>query len=205
MDMKKLLCRAGMIVLSLVVAMIFSAPYVLFREELRACAAVGYAGLFLSCLLANASLFLPASSTMMVVAAATTLEPWLCVLVGGLGTAVGEQASYLCGLAGSRAVQCSAAWAQRIRGWLQGHAFITVFLFALIPLPLFDFAGVAAGAMRMNWLKFTLAASLGKVLKFALVVGFTFWFVPWYVVRYPEQGGDILQQILVRMGVNLLP
>lgn len=205
MNVKKTLYRVLMILLGVVVALLFSAPWIIWREELQQYALVGYAGLFLSCMLANASVFLPASSTMFVLAASTTLDPWLCILVGGLGTAVGEQASYLCGVAGRKGLESDSPWAVRIRGWLQRNAFATVFLFAFVPLPLFDLAGVAAGVTRMNWFAFTLAAVLGKVLKFALMVGFAFWFVPWYVSAFQDQGGAILQQILSALGVNLLP
>ena len=39
-----------------------------------------------------------------------------------------------------------------------------------MPLPVFDLAGVAAGADKMPWPKYALAAFLGKTIKFALSV-----------------------------------
>jgi len=151
--------------------LLFALPFILLREQIEQMAALGYAGLFIACALSNVSVLLPSSSTMFVVLAATALNPALCVLVGGLGTAVGEQCAYVCGKAGSAGFEKKDdASLGRVHRFVRRHAFAAVFLFALAPLPVFDLAGVAAGADRMPWAKYALAAFLGKTLKFALSV-----------------------------------
>ena len=65
---------------------------------------VGYLGVAVACAISNVSILLPSSSTLIVVAAASSLNPILCVLAGGLGTALGEQSSYLCGRIGRKGV-----------------------------------------------------------------------------------------------------
>ena len=151
--------------------LLFALPFILLREQIEQMAALGYAGLFAACALSNVSVFLPSSSTMFVILAASVLNPALCVLVGGLGTAVGEQCSYLCGRAGASSFDRKADESLgRVHRFVRRHAFLAVFLFALAPLPVFDLAGVAAGADRMPWPKYALAAFLGKTIKFAVSV-----------------------------------
>ena len=188
----------------LAVATVFTAPYFLLRDQLQAYALLGYLGLFLSCMLANASVFLPASSTMFVMAASLVLNPWLSILAGGLGTAVGEQTSYICGYVGSRSLDGNDPRVTRIRSWLSKRAFLTVFLFAFVPLPLFDVAGVAAGMTRMTWWRFALAAALGKLLKFALAVAVLLRVVPWYIDTFPFIG-SLVEAALNTLGVRPLP
>ena len=183
-------------------AVAFTVPYFIFREQLQQYALLGYLGLFLSCLMANASVFMPASSTAFVMAASLTLNPWLCILVGGLGTALGEQVSYICGLVGSKSLDENAPGVQRVRNWLSRRAFLTVFLFAFVPLPLFDVVGVAAGATRLTWWKFAIAAVLGKVLKFALAVAILLWVIPWFIETVPFVG-DLMQSMLDGLGIEL--
>jgi len=151
--------------------LLFALPFVFLRNQLKEMAALGYIGLFAACALSNVSVFLPSSSTMFVVLAASVLNPALCVLIGGLGTALGEQCSYLCGRAGASSFERKDdASLSRVHGFVRRHAFLAVFLFALAPLPVFDLAGVAAGADRMPWPQYALAAFLGKTIKFAVSV-----------------------------------
>lgn len=188
---KKILSVFG----GIVFAILLASPYVFFRNEIKELAALGYIGLFLSCLISNLSILLPSSSTIIVVVAASTLNPCLCVLVGGLGTAFGEQASYLCGLLGSSGFQQERnSERKKVRSWFSKRPIITVFLFALVPLPVFDIVGIIAGSQKMKWWKYTLAAVLGKILKFLIVVICIYYFFPFLIERIPGGVGEILKR-----------
>ena len=54
---------------------------------------------------------------------------------------------------------------QRVRGWMERHGTVSMFLLSLFPNPLFDVAGVAAGAVKMPLRRFFLAVLAGKVIK----------------------------------------
>ncbi len=55
--------------------------------------------------------------------------------------------------------------------WLMVHAgAFTLFLLSALPNPFFEFAGLAAGASRISFLKFTLAVGLGHLVRVALLV-----------------------------------
>ena len=174
------------ILLGIALFLLFALPFVLLREQMEQMAALGYAGLFAACALSNVSVFLPSSSTMFVILAASALNPALCVMIGGLGTAVGEQCSYFCGRTGASAFEKKEDDAiGRVHAFVRRHAFLGVFLFALAPLPVFDLAGVAAGADRMPWPRYALAAFLDKTIKFAVSV----WFVVSVFPLLAQSGG----------------
>lgn len=79
---EKSVIKKGLFVLiGLLMAAAFSTPYILFGEQVREMAIVGYVGLFLACLLSNVSILIPSSATVIVLAAATTLNPWFCIFV----------------------------------------------------------------------------------------------------------------------------
>lgn len=92
--------KALLMLTGLALGVLFSLPYFLLREEISRVPALGYAGILAGCAISNGSLFLPTSSTLIVLAASATLNPLLCVLAGGIGAGLGEQVSYFCGRVG---------------------------------------------------------------------------------------------------------
>lgn len=196
MKKKSALSKPLSILLGAVLFLLFALPFILLREQIEQMAVLGYAGLFIACALSNVSIFLPSSSTMFVILAASALNPALCVLIGGLGTAVGEQCAYLCGRTGASAFEKkSDDEIGRVHRFVRRHAFLSVFLFALAPLPVFDLAGVAAGADRMSWPKYALAAFLGKTIKFAVSVWFVVSLFP-ILAKMGGLSGDIYSTFL---------
>lgn len=185
------------VVAGISIGVLFALPYILFREKMQSMSTIGYIGLFLSCLISNLSILLPTSSTIIIVAAASTLNPWLCVIFGGLGTAFGEQASYLCGLVGSSGFDnTNSAGKKYALKWFEKRQFLTVFFFAFVPLPVFDIVGIIAGTKKMKWWKYTLAAVLGKILKFAIVVVAVLYVLPFLIQMLPENVRVVFELLL---------
>lgn len=179
------------------IAILFAAPYIVFRDEVQNLSALGYLGLFVSCLISNLSIFLPTSSTIIIVVAASTLNPWLCILIGGIGTALGEQASYLCGFVGASGFNAKDNAGERhVLKWYEKRSFLTVFLFAFVPLPVFDIVGIIAGTKKMEWWKYTLAAVLGKILKFFIVVAVIYYLFPVIIDEFPGEIGEMINEYL---------
>lgn len=200
---KKTFRKATSIILGIAVGIIFATPYFIFKEKIQSMATIGYIGLFISCLISNLSILLPTSSTIIVIAASLTLNPWLCIIIGGLGAAFGEQASYLCGLVGNSGFDSNDKAKKRTLNWFDKKPFLTVFLFAFVPLPVFDIVGIIAGAKKMKWWKYTLAAILGKTLKFLFVITSLFYILPFMLDKLPGGMGqslkDYLEQFLNRI------
>ncbi len=136
------------------------------RERVDEFAAYGYPGIFLIALLANATVFLPAPGLAVVFAMGSVFHPLGVALAAGMGGALGELSGYLAGFGGSAVVENTAAYA-RVQPKVQRWGGWAVAALAAIPNPIFDLAGIAAGASKMPVWKFLLFCWLGQTIKMA--------------------------------------
>lgn len=141
---------------------------VAFGDQIAALAELGYVGIFFIGLLGNATVVFPVPSLATVFAGGSVLNPWLVGLVSGLGEPLGELTGYMAGYGGSMVIEDTPFY-DRIVGWIQNHGSLTIFILSAIPNPLFDVAGITAGALHFPVRKFLFACWLGKTLKATLV------------------------------------
>lgn len=127
--------------------------------------AAGYLGVFVLVLLSSATLILPSPALGVALVAGGTLNPWLVGLVSGLGGGLGEATGYLAGRGGSELALRSKHY-PRVERWVARWGTATIFVMALIPTPVMDIAGIAAGALRMPFMRFLVACLLGKIIRF---------------------------------------
>lgn len=185
-------------------AIAMAAPYILFRNQIQHYALMGYIGVAMACAISNASIFLPTSSTVIILAAASTLSPLLCVLVGSCGTALGEQSSYICGRIGRIGFDDTGTTERKALKWLKKNAFMTIFIAASMPLPaLFDIVGVASGAMKIRWSTFAIAAVIGKMLKFLVAVTVFYHIIPSTLQFIPEPMQSALYSLIEQLGIAI--
>ncbi len=135
----------------------------------------GYVGLFGIVLLRSASVVLPMPGGGVVFAAGGLLEgawgipgPVLVGLVAGFAESLGEFTGYGAGLGGSSMLKERGIY-QRIKGWVERRAFLTMFAMSFAPNVLFDVAGLAAGATRVPIRVFYPAVLSGKILRDIMV------------------------------------
>ena len=94
---------------------------------------------------------------------------WIGVgLAAGAGATLGELSGYLAGFSGQAIVENQALY-DRFEGYMKKYGGLTITVLAFLPLPVFDLAGVAAGALRMNVLKFLSWCFLGKLPKMLII------------------------------------
>jgi uncharacterized membrane protein YdjX (TVP38/TMEM64 family) len=124
----------------------------------------GYPGVFIINLLGNATVILPAPSLAIVSVAGSVLNPYLVGLLAGAGAALGELTGYLAGYSGRAVVQDQERYKQMFT-WMERHALWAIFVLSVIPNPLFDLAGIAAGALKIPVHHFLLACFAGKTIK----------------------------------------
>ena len=129
---------------------------------------IGYVGLGLTVLIASGGLVLPVPSLATACAAGIFLEPPYVALVAGSAGAVGELTGYFLGYSGRGVLDQSRLY-QRMERWMRRRGWLVLFLVALIPNPIFDFVGIAAGALRYPIWRFLLIVWVGKFLKFLTV------------------------------------
>lgn len=131
----------------------------------------GYVGAFIISLIASATIVLPAPGIAVVMAMGAALDPILLGIAAGLGSAFGEMSGYIAGATGRGLIggtqQKQVEW---IRKATQKHGALLLFLMAVFPFPLFDVAGIVAGALRMRVFSFFSAVAIGKTIKYIIMI-----------------------------------
>jgi uncharacterized membrane protein YdjX (TVP38/TMEM64 family) len=155
-------------IVALLASVTITALVWVFRDQLVQLERYGYLGVFLVSILSNATVVLPAPGLAVVFAGGSVLNPLLVGLVAGIGEPIGELTGYMAGYAGSAVIEDHARF-QQIASLLERHGFLTLFLLSLIPNPVFDLAGIAAGMARIPIGRFLLPCWLGKTGKAILV------------------------------------
>ena len=150
---------------------VFAVAFFYFGADTSNLRSWGYAGVFLINLVGSASILLPSPAVASVFGGGALLDDLLGVpafiwvgLIAGLGEALGEFSGYAAGY-GGRIVFENRPEYERIHRWMERHGMLSMFLLSIFPNPLFDLAGVAAGAVRMPIRSFFLAVLSGKVIK----------------------------------------
>ena len=155
----------------------FAFVFFYFGADISKLKAYGYAGLFVINLIGAASIMMPSPASASVFGGGALLSGFLGVpaflwvgLVAGLGESIGELTGYAAGYGGRIIVQNRPEY-RRIHGWMERHGVITMFLMSVVPNPLFDIAGLAAGAVQMPVGRFFLTVLGGKVIKDIYLAG----------------------------------
>ena len=124
----------------------------------------GYLGVFLISLLGALSIVIPVPYTILIFTSGHYLDPVLVALVGGVGSALGEISGYALGYAGR--IVTSEERKRKMDYFLRlfnRHGAITVFIFALTPLP-DDLLFIPLGIVRYSFFKAFIPCLLGKIL-----------------------------------------
>jgi membrane protein YqaA with SNARE-associated domain len=159
-------------IVALVVALGLTVLIYLYRDRVAQFASYGYLGLFVVSVVGNATILLPVPSLAATFVAGRILNPWLVGLVSAAGMAIGELSGYLAGYGGTAIVEArDRERYQKLESWMRRHGFLTIFVLGVIPNPIFDLAGVAAGMLHFPLWYFLLACFLGKLVK-AVVFAF---------------------------------
>jgi membrane protein DedA with SNARE-associated domain len=171
---------AAVLLLALLVAMAVL-PWLMGvdQDDLEA---LGYPGVFIANFLGTATLFVPVpgltvAGQALIVAMAKTHNPWGVGFTGSAGMTLAETTAYAAGRIGravreeggqpvkgrwGRALRRAGAFVDRL---MLRWGFLTLLVLAAIPNPLFEFAGITAGAVRMSFWRFLLAVAIGKTIR----------------------------------------
>ncbi len=156
------LVRLG--ILAVVVAAIVTA--LLLRGNFGA-TQVGYGAVALSALVASAGLVIPVPALATACATAIFLSPFLVGIIAGTAETAGELSGYYLGYTG-RDVLSRGRLYQRLERWMRRRGWLLLFLVSLVPNPIFDIVGIAAGALRYQVWGFLAVVWVGKLLKFLI-------------------------------------
>jgi membrane protein YqaA with SNARE-associated domain len=135
-----------------------------FRDRLQELKQYGYAAVFLVGLVSNATIIFPVPGLAVSSVMGGVFNPWIVGVVGGVGQALGELTGYMAGYSGQTLVDENPTY-NRLTLWMQRYGILTIFVLALIPNPVFDLGGIAAGALRFPVWRFLASCTAGKVVK----------------------------------------
>jgi membrane protein YqaA with SNARE-associated domain len=151
-------------ILALVFVIALSVFLVIHRAEVVKLQGYGYLGVFLISIISSASIVIPVPSWILVAALGAILNPVLVGIVSGIGGTIGEMTGYVLGYGGRLAIDNVALYNRMVK-WMKRWGSVTIFVLALIPNPLFDVAGAAAGLLRFPVWKFILFGAAGRIPK----------------------------------------
>ncbi|MEK7075719.1 MAG: VTT domain-containing protein, partial [Patescibacteria group bacterium] len=149
-------------------SVLISGTIIYFRNDLVKLQGYGILGILLISILGNATVVIPAPVILSAFIGGSVYNPILVGLVVALGATIGELTGFMAGV-GGRIVITDHKHFKRIEKWMTKSGFLTIFILAAIPNPLFDLAGMCAGATNYGIKKFLLATFLGKSLKFLTI------------------------------------
>jgi membrane protein YqaA with SNARE-associated domain len=138
------------------------------RDRAEQIAGYGYPGIFLLSILANATLILPAPGWAVTFAMGAVFHPLGVGFAAASGATLGELTGYMAGFSGQAVMENTRVY-DRLLDWTRRFGGLTIIALAAIPNPLFDLAGIAAGALRMPLGMFLLYTWIGKMIKMVLL------------------------------------
>ena len=157
------LLRLGILLAVLAIA----AAAFLLRDQLTL-TQLGYGGVALASLVASAGLVIPVPALGAACASSVFLNPLFIGLVAGTAESLGELTGYFLGYSGREAVSQTRIY-RRLEPWVRRRGWLPLLLFSLVPNPIFDVVGIAAGALRYPLWGFLAVVWVGKTLKFLII------------------------------------
>ena len=159
-----------------------------FNLDEQSLEGLGYVGVFVANLASTVTVFIPvpgltALGQVLILDQGEVLNPVLVGIAGGCGMALGEITAYVAGVYGGQMAAGHTLpgprWTARlveraisvIDRLMDHYGMLTLFVLAAIPNPVFEIAGITAGAVRMPFGRFMGAVFVGKVTR-GIIIAF---------------------------------
>jgi len=137
-----------------------------------------YVGIFIISAAASATLVIPipglAMTSLIGTLSVNAWDPLWIGIASGVGATIGETTGYLLGYSGRMAIPDNRTY-EKVVGWMKKWGSLTIFVLALLPNPLFDIAGLAAGILKYPLWKFLLVGAAGRLPKHILFSYLGYW------------------------------
>ena len=127
--------------------------------------AYGYLGIFLISLSCVTILF-PLPWEAVIIGAGANLNPLWLGMVAATGATIGELSSYFVGYLGRKIILDKYLEKyKKADFWMKRYGSFAIFLFALLPILMFDLIGIVAGSAKFPLWKFILACFAGRLIR----------------------------------------
>lgn len=138
-------------------------------EWVRSLGRWGYLSVFFISLLSSATVLIPAPGLAVVFAMGGALDPVTLGIIAGIGSGLGELSGYIAGASGRGLILRNKGINSHLRWFTTQYTLPALFVLAILPLPVFDLAGVMAGALKIRVSHFLAVVISGKIIKHILV------------------------------------
>ena len=157
-----------------IVSISLSVGFFLFRDYFREASSLGLLGIFIINFLSGLSFFLPVPSFLTVFSGGSVYPPILVAAVSSLGATLGDMIYFVMGYSGRKIA--NSRFENKILfkvfdALFKKYGTYIIFLFALIPNPLFDGLGLIAGIFFYSPVKFLIIVLAGRFLRYFLLAG----------------------------------
>lgn len=149
---------------ALVAVLLIIVAAVALRSRFPTVRAAGYPAVMLVSFFSSASIVVPIPGIAVVCTGGVLLVPLFVGLLSAVGEAAGELTGYAAGFGGRGVVEKRRLYEQLER-WMRRRGWAVLFLLSVVPNPLFDLAGIAAGAARFPLWRFYGVVLAGKAIK----------------------------------------
>lgn len=142
---------------------------------------VGYGGVWIVSFIAAGSIILPVPGPAAVCIAAAPnlgLNPLTIGIVSASAEALGEMTGYLAGISGRSLLEKNKYY-PRVHSLVRRRGGIILFIGAIIPNPLFDVIGIAAGSIGYPIKRFLAVVFVAKAIKSTGIAYVCFWGIDW--------------------------
>jgi len=142
---------------------------------------VGYGGVWIVSFIAAGSIILPVPGPAAVCIAAAPnlgLNPLIIGIVSASAEALGEMTGYLAGISGRTLLERNKYY-PRVHSLVRWRGGIILFIGAVIPNPLFDVIGIAAGSIGYPIKRFLAVVFVAKAIKSTGIAYVCFWGIDW--------------------------
>ena len=169
----------------LLAALAFAVVVWFLRSYISPAKLGGYPGVFFLAFFGAVSMVLPVPGLISVCGLSVTLNPIALGVLLGAGETLGETSGYAVGYGGDTIFERFAFYRNlktRMQVWMQKRGSLLVFLVSVIPNPVVDVVGIAAGSVQFPFRRFLMIVLAGKTIKGLLVAytcQYSITFLPW--------------------------
>lgn len=143
-----------------------------FRDFFAESRGLGLLGIFIINFFSSATFFISGPAFLTVVAGGDLYNPLLVALVASVAASLGDLVSFFMGFSGRKLTYKrleKKKWFTLVDDLFKKYGIWVVFVFAIIPNPLFDAIGLVAGIFGIKPAKFFFVMLLGRFLRFVLL------------------------------------
>lgn len=155
--------------LAFIFSILLSLSFLTYKDFFKEASSLGLLGLFLINFVSSAGFFISGPAFLTIISGGAIYSPLVVAIIAALGACLGDMVGYLLGHSGRRLTRQKLDRDPIIKfldKQFHRHGALIIFLFAVIPNPLFDAIGILAGAVHYPPVRFFTIMLVGRLLRY---------------------------------------